>query len=271
MRGQMLGRSCDSFNLPLTMTYLVLPSLNRALVLRFSQDLEQPRAANLNSKRKLSLGSPDPNQEAGPSKLPDDHRSTVTSHTEGISERTERPRKSRRLSGEEDMRISGSSDPTERDLPNLATSGFTLQQRAQSTIPTLCTENPRVSCPLCSRQVPYNSINPHMDSNCKKYFLGDDTTAVAKPNSKAAWGSIFKGQGKKAATVLRSVARADHAVPLKFISIRSQSAQDLEIPTAKLAKVSYGLLTLSALRKLLAETGLPTNGDRDELIARHER
>lgn len=38
-----------------------------------------------------------------------------------------------------------------------------------------------------------------------------------------------------------------------------------------MAKVSYGLLTLGSLRKLLAETGLLTTGDKDELITRHER
>lgn len=199
--GQMLGRSYCSLNHSPAPTYLVLPSLNRALVLKFSKDSLHPPAtpSNLNNKRKRSLPPPDPNQEAGPSKLPYGYGE----HQDQDNE-TDRPRKSRRLSIEEEIVIS--SDPEEQELPNHAISGLTLLQRAQ-IIPTLCTENSRVTCPLCSRQVPYNSINPHMDSNCKKYILGDDLPAIAKPNSKAAWGSIFKGQGKKAATFSRSVAR----------------------------------------------------------------
>lgn len=110
-----------------------------------------------------------------------------------------------------------------------------------------------------------------MDSDCKKYIAGDDASGITKPDSKAAWGTIFKGQAKKVATVSRSVVRADNLFYSSSQIYWSRSAQNLEIPTTRIAKVSYGLLGLSALRKLLAEAGLPTNGDKDELIVRHER
>ena len=58
-----------------------------------------------------------------------------------------------------------------------------------------------------------------MDSDCKKFVFDDDSPASAKPDSKAAWGYIFKGQAKKATAILRSVAGADHAVTLEFITL----------------------------------------------------
>lgn len=97
----------------------------RALVLKLSNESPQPPIAhffNSNSKRKLSYNSPDSSKEAGPSRLPYDNRSIISSHKEGTYDRTERPRKTRRLSVEED--IIPSSDPEEQELPNPATSGF---------------------------------------------------------------------------------------------------------------------------------------------------
>lgn len=86
-----------------------------------------------------------------------------------------------------------------------------------------------------------NFVDAHIESACKNGIVTDTT---AKPASKAAWASIFKNKA---------------------------SPEDAQIPVKRLAKVSYGTLTLSALRKLLSEKGLPTTGDKDELIARHER
>jgi len=102
--------------------------------------------------------------------------------------------------------------------------------------------NPSVSCPICSQPVRLNSVDAHIESACKSGIVTDNTS---KPASKAAWASIFKNKGS--------------------------SPEDAQIPINRLAKVSYGTLTLSALRKLLSEKGLPTTGDKDELIARHER
>ncbi|KAF8509562.1 hypothetical protein JB92DRAFT_2945591 [Gautieria morchelliformis] len=206
----------------------------RASVLKLSNESLRPPSARSfspnNRKRRRSHGSSDPSPEAGPSKLRYNNKKRFGSDDENMYGRIERPERTCRLSSED---IIPSSDPEEEELPN---PGIT---------------NAVVACPLCSRNVPYNAINPHMDSNCKKFVAGGDSPATSRLDSKAAWGSIFKGQAKKAATVL--------------------SAQDLEIPTTRIAKVSYGLLTLSALRKLLAENGLPTSGDKDELITRHER
>ncbi|KAF8590462.1 hypothetical protein K439DRAFT_90699 [Ramaria rubella] len=123
------------------------------------------------------------------------------------------------------------SDPEEQELSD----------------PTLT--NPLVECPLCSQRVPYNSINSHVDSKCKTSVTGESDAAGVKPDPKTAWGSLFKGHAKKAVS----------------------SARDLEIPTTRIAKVSYGVLGVGAIRRLLAEKGLPTNGDKEDLIARHER
>ncbi|GJJ12250.1 hypothetical protein Clacol_006491 [Clathrus columnatus] len=110
-----------------------------------------------------------------------------------------------------------------------------------------------VSCPICFRHVLMSSINSHIDNGCKGYLAREDPKLGGsdKLKSKAAWNSIFKQDKRKI----------------------YNSPQDSEIPDhdSKLPKVSYGTLTLSGLKTLLSDFGLSTTGDKDALIARHER
>lgn len=203
----------------LTLTYLIVPSISRALVLKLSNEFSQPSVAHSsspNSKRKRSYCSPDPSKEAGPSRLPYNNGNAVGLQKEETYDRT-KPKRTRRLSIEED--IIPSSDPEEQELLNPESSTFTPPTSKYTLILNLRVENPRVSCPQCSRNVPYNSINPHLDSNCKKFAIGDDIPGVAKPDSKVAWGSIFKGEWRRRPLFQGRLLRADHTVILEFITL----------------------------------------------------
>jgi E3 ubiquitin-protein ligase RAD18 len=108
----------------------------------------------------------------------------------------------------------------------------------------LLVANAPVPCPMCNKAVRLNLVDSHIESGCKSHVFSNEPSKSA---SKNAWASIFKNKAS------------------------SSTSEEAQIPTTKLPKVSYGTFNLSNLRKLLSEKGLPSTGDKDELITRHER
>lgn len=165
------------------------------------------------------------------------------------AERTSKKRKRQHLEGPSDAGELG-SDSSSNGRPKLDEEVIAIPSGSEADEEVVSPKKKRseeVACPLCSARVLMSSINSHIDSQCKRFFAEEEQ--VDKTKSKAAWNSIFK-QGKRR---LR------------------ESSQDAEIPSTRLAKVSYGTLTLASLKKLLSDFGLQTTGDKDALITRHER
>ena len=136
---------------------------------------------------------------ATPPKLPRRRRSDrcdVQLEAEESTKVSERLQKGR-CTSEED--VVPSSDPEEEEVANPERSMSSLCRFPPLTF---VSANPHVECPLCLRQVPYNSINVHMDNGCSN-FRSDGPSA--KRDSKAVWGSIFNGPGKNASGSSRFV------------------------------------------------------------------
>ncbi|KAK7689073.1 hypothetical protein QCA50_007764 [Cerrena zonata] len=119
-----------------------------------------------------------------------------------------------------------------------------------------------VSCPVCQKQVPMAKINQHLDDGCKsptpiEFEVGSSTTNN-KGKQKQDWQKLFgaaesstgsKGKGKA----------------------KSNSKSKLEPSATPIPKVAYHTLKEKRLREMLSDHDLPTTGDKDTLIRRHER
>ncbi|KAF5373090.1 hypothetical protein D9758_001564 [Tetrapyrgos nigripes] len=105
-----------------------------------------------------------------------------------------------------------------------------------------------VACPLCSKRVLFKNINSHIDKGCK-----DESQQRA--NTKTRWAGILGAQSNTTKTSKR-----------KGKEPSSSDDEDLPLP-----KKSYGTLKDKAIKELLNEHGLPTTGDRNTLIARHQQ
>ncbi|KAK1219853.1 E3 ubiquitin-protein ligase rad18 [Marasmius sp. AFHP31] len=108
-----------------------------------------------------------------------------------------------------------------------------------------------VACPSCGKSVKLDEINAHLDRSCK-----DPKPTGPSAKTKTQWENILgpKSQvGNKAKGKGRERENRD-------------SGDDEPLP-----KKSYGVLRDKAIRELLFEHDLPTGGDRNTLIARHQQ
>ncbi|KAG6821052.1 hypothetical protein H0H93_007211 [Arthromyces matolae] len=99
-----------------------------------------------------------------------------------------------------------------------------------------------VDCPLCNKRVAFKSINSHMDNGCK------DLPSLSARSATADWQKLMSrpSKGKQ----------------------KDNGSDDDEHP---LAKAPYDTLKDKKLKEMLNEQGLPTNGDRNQLVQRHSR
>ncbi|KAI6042992.1 hypothetical protein EDC04DRAFT_2563141 [Pisolithus marmoratus] len=113
-----------------------------------------------------------------------------------------------------------------------------------------------IDCPICGRLVEYQLINRHIDGpDCRSGKAAPKSNAQA-PNSGARdqWSKILgKGSSKKGKS--------------KESGLGSDSDDVME----RLPKASYAVLKDKVLRDLLLSQKLPTTGDRNTWIARHQR
>ncbi|KAI0928009.1 hypothetical protein AcW1_005392 [Taiwanofungus camphoratus] len=114
-----------------------------------------------------------------------------------------------------------------------------------------------VECPVCQKQAPLQTINAHIDSNCRM-FTGEASSRSAIPGPKGKqkqeWSKILGGGGAPS----RKGKEKDRA---------KSETMDAEY----LPKVSYHTLKDKKLAELLNEHELPVNGDRNALIRRHSK
>ncbi|KAG6874048.1 hypothetical protein C0995_006905 [Termitomyces sp. Mi166 len=100
-----------------------------------------------------------------------------------------------------------------------------------------------VDCPLCSRRVKFKNINQHMDNECKDSPPVSNSARSTAADWQKLMGKLSKGKQK-------------------------DSDDDDEYP---LPKASYGTLKDKQLKGMLIEYGLPTTGDRNQWIQRHQQ
>ncbi|KZT52460.1 hypothetical protein CALCODRAFT_487103 [Calocera cornea HHB12733] len=109
-----------------------------------------------------------------------------------------------------------------------------------------------VHCPICTRKVPANRINAHIDEACPEEQLPGD-----KGKGKAQWAMLLGGPGgKKSAKGGRKGSGKE----------RDRSSSP---PPRPLAKVSYHTLSNKQVKGLLLDQGLPEAGDRKQWEQRH--
>ncbi|KAL0577372.1 E3 ubiquitin-protein ligase rad18 [Marasmius crinis-equi] len=121
-----------------------------------------------------------------------------------------------------------------------------LSSDPESSSPQL---DDRVSCPSCGKRVKFDEINAHLDRSCK-----DLEPSVPPSKTKTQWESIL-GPKRQAGSKAKAKGKE-----------RASSEEDDPLP-----KKSYGVLKDKAIRELLQEHDLPTNGDRNALVARHQQ
>ncbi|OBZ75140.1 Postreplication repair E3 ubiquitin-protein ligase rad18 [Grifola frondosa] len=113
-----------------------------------------------------------------------------------------------------------------------------------------------VECPACHNQVPLQTINNHLDSNCQKFlaYASSSNHTDVKHTQKSAWSKVLGGTG---------------AIPRNS---KGKEKADVADDTAEhLPKVSYDILKTKQVAEMLGEHGLPTNGDKNTLVARHRK
>ncbi|KAL6307967.1 hypothetical protein BKA93DRAFT_833243 [Sparassis latifolia] len=114
-----------------------------------------------------------------------------------------------------------------------------------------------VQCPVCQKDVPYDNINTHLDSNCRELRVEGSTSVIHaagdKGKQKQEWSKILGGATRKGKEKERAKS--------------SEIAEDTEY----LPKVSYHTLKDSVIKDRLLEHNLPTTGDRNTLNKRHAK
>jgi len=115
-----------------------------------------------------------------------------------------------------------------------------------------------VDCPLCHKSVPLDTINEHMDSNCKNFVsasLSGVSLLKQKGKQRQEWSKILSGGSGTSAKRSKEKERA-----------KSEAEEDEYLP-----KVSYHPLKDKQLLELLHKHDLPTSGDRNAWIKRHQK
>ncbi|KAG6919919.1 hypothetical protein DXG01_013268 [Tephrocybe rancida] len=100
-----------------------------------------------------------------------------------------------------------------------------------------------VDCPLCSKRVKFKTINQHMDKGCK------DTPPTSANSTTADWKKLMAKPSSKGKQKDNSDDEDDYPLP----------------------KATYATLKDKKIKEMLVEYGLPTSGDRQQWILRHQR
>ncbi|KAG5354247.1 hypothetical protein C0989_003760 [Termitomyces sp. Mn162] len=101
-----------------------------------------------------------------------------------------------------------------------------------------------VDCPLCNKRVKFKSINQHMDNGCKDLPPISSSARSTAADWQKLMGKSLKGKQKD-----------------------NDDDDDDEHP---LPKASYNTLKDKQLKEMLIRYGLPTTGDRNQWIQRHQ-
>ncbi|KAK7049404.1 E3 ubiquitin-protein ligase rad18 [Paramarasmius palmivorus] len=133
-----------------------------------------------------------------------------------------------------------------RKLLDSPESNTTVERETTSSGSSESPSNGLCNCPVCGKHVNIAEINEHIDRQC------EDPKTVA--SSKSQWQNILgpksqasdKGKGRR----------------------KGSRDPDTDEP---LPKKSYGVLKDKQIRELLQEYDLPTQGDRNTMIARHSQ
>ncbi|EPQ58557.1 hypothetical protein GLOTRDRAFT_36698, partial [Gloeophyllum trabeum ATCC 11539] len=132
---------------------------------------------------------------------------------------------------------------------------------------TCVADDAPVQCPICSKRVQMRFINAHMDNGCRSPSSSDAEGNGRPPRSKGdqknAWSKILGGGGK-GKEKQRSVEA--HLQGKYTVLIGSRDDEWLPLP-----KASYHTLKDKQLKDLLIEQQLPTTGDRQTWVTRHQR
>ncbi|KAI0713463.1 hypothetical protein C8Q76DRAFT_731505 [Earliella scabrosa] len=137
-----------------------------------------------------------------------------------------------------------------------------------------------VECPVCKRPVPFDVINPHIDSGCTRHLAESSSTngasSSSNPSSKSAnkskqkqqWSSIFGGTGSSSA----GSKGKDKDKDKDKSKGKARATPDLDDPELEhLPKVAYDIHPQKRIAEMLAEWDLPTHGDKAALVRRHKR
>ncbi|KIY66055.1 hypothetical protein CYLTODRAFT_491794 [Cylindrobasidium torrendii FP15055 ss-10] len=104
-------------------------------------------------------------------------------------------------------------------------------------------------CPMCNKPASEAEINRHLDSGCPAAVQPSNKKGSS---SKDEWSKLMSGRTK-------SLAKG------------KGRATDSDDEPSPLPKVSYDTLKDRQIKELLSEQGLPTTGDRQLLIKRHQQ
>ncbi|KAF8344342.1 uncharacterized protein EI90DRAFT_3149681 [Cantharellus anzutake] len=107
--------------------------------------------------------------------------------------------------------------------------------------------DPIVSCPICQTRIRLNRLDPHIERGC--------SDPEPKKNDSKAWGTLF----------------ASSKGGLKSKGARRAETPEQESERKPLPKVTFALVKEKAIRELLSEHGLPTEGDKKVLQDRYNK
>ncbi|KII89265.1 hypothetical protein PLICRDRAFT_602087 [Plicaturopsis crispa FD-325 SS-3] len=180
-----------------------------------------------------------------------------TRESEGSSEQSRSPEPTTRKKRKRAQNVPSSDEEIEciagpSKLPNRTRSA---SEAREAEVPDAHNNLP-VSCPLCARQVHFNSINAHMDSGCTPLI-----PSTARPKSKTSAGA---SKGK-------TNARTEWSKIMGPSRTGSSKDQTDLTTAAPLPNVSYAVLKDKAIRDMLVDQGLPVSGDRTAWMARYSR
>ncbi|KAL0947506.1 hypothetical protein HGRIS_013606 [Hohenbuehelia grisea] len=146
-----------------------------------------------------------------------------------------------------DRKSSSSSKPLRprsESRKKSSTNPIPTSDSGEEEIPSTSKGDLTVKCPICSQRVSESKINLHLDSGCKA-GTGSDNNAVAVTQ----WGKLL----------------------IMGASRSGKEKQRLDADLIALPKAAYGTLKDKQLKAMLVEHELPTTGDRNTWIARHEQ
>ncbi|KAF9821589.1 hypothetical protein IEO21_00435 [Rhodonia placenta] len=155
------------------------------------------------------------------------------------TDRSERPRKRRKTA-------QSSGQSSDSDVKIISGPSSPVNVKATSS----------VECPVCRKHVPFDVINQHIDSNCRKFSAGEQSSSKEKNNQKQQWSKVFDKGGVASSTRRSKEKERD----------TSKTPDEGYLP-----KVAYHTLKDKRINDLLNEYDLPTSGDRAAGIRRHEK
>ncbi|TFK46004.1 hypothetical protein OE88DRAFT_1739812 [Heliocybe sulcata] len=143
-----------------------------------------------------------------------------------------------------------SSSPTTPEASNERPDKRANGPSSSSQEVTIIASADLVNCPICQKRVQMKRVNSHIDNGCRSPSSSDIERTRSKPAQaqKNAWSKILdrnvSGKGK---------------------------AKERDGDCAPLPKASYQVLKDKQVKDLLVDQQLPTTGDRNAWIARHQR